>query len=342
MPSIGSKTEGFRLYMMKTISFIIPCYQSEHTVAIVIDDILRKMAERPEYNYEIVAVNDCSPDRVIDVLLSLAEKDEQIKVIDLAGNVGKHTAVLVGYRYATGDYMVSLDDDGQCPIDCLWELIRPLEEGHDMAMAKYARKNESGLKRMGSRINHRVSQILLEKPRDLQFTNFIARQKYICKAMAKYKNIFPYLEGLSLRITRDIVLVPMEEMPRISGKSSFTFAKSLALWMNGFTAFSVKPLRIGTLIGAITAMLGFLYGVITIIRKIVIRNISVGYSSLLVAILFCSGLIMLMLGLAGEYIGRIYLSVNRYPQYVVKQARNVPEAGEEPLYSYDESSVSIR
>ncbi len=328
--------------MMKTISFVIPCYRSERTVAVVIEDIIRKMAERPEYNYEIVAVNDCSPDRVIDVLMALAEKDEQIKVIDLAGNVGKHTAVLVGYRYATGDYVVSLDDDGQCPVDYLWELIRPLEEGHDMAMAKYAHKTESGFKRFGSRVNHKVSQILLDKPKDLQFTNFIARQKYICKAMAKYKNIFPYLEGLSLRITRDIVLVPMEEMPRLYGKSNFTFSKSLALWMNGFTAFSIKPLRIGTLIGAITAMLGFLYGVFTIIRKIVVPNISVGYSSLLVAILFCSGLIMLMLGLAGEYIGRIYLSVNRYPQYVVKQARNVADLGDEPLYTYEESAVSIR
>ena len=246
-----------------------------------------------------------------------------MKVIDLAKNSGKHTAVLVGYKFAEGEFVVSLDDDGQCPIENLWDLIAPLEEGHDMAMAKYECKKEASYKKFGSVVNHRVSQILLDKPGELRFTNFIARQKYICKAMSEYNNIFPYLEGLSLRITRDIVLVPMQEKPRLHGKSNYTFRKSFALWMNGFTAFSVKPLRIASIIGSMVAVLGFIYGVITIIRKLIHPHIFIGYSSILVSILFCSGMIMLMLGLAGEYIGRIYLAVNQYPQYVIKKAINI-------------------
>ncbi len=310
---------------MKKISFVIPCYRSEKTVSSVIDEVIAKVAERPDMDYEIITVNDCSPDNVIRVLKDLASSNPKIKVVDLAGNVGKHTAVLVGYRFAEGDYVVSLDDDGQCPVESLWELLAPLEEGHDMAMAQYEKKKEAGVKRFGSAVNHKVSQILLDKPEDLRFTNFIARQNYICKAMAKYRNIFPYLEGLSLRITRDIVLVPMQERPRMYGKSNFTFKRSLSLWMNGFTAFSVKPLRIATFIGALTACAGFIFGIITIIRKLLLPSISVGYSSMMVAILFCSGMIMLMMGMAGEYIGRIYLSVNRYPQYVIKATCNLPE-----------------
>ena len=308
---------------LKLISFIIPCYNSEKTVGSVIDGIREKVGERNEYDYEIIAINDGSPDGVINVLEDIAASDTKVKVIDLAKNSGKHTAVLVGYKFAEGEFVVSLDDDGQCPIENLWDLIAPLEEGHDMAMAKYECKKEASYKKFGSVVNHRVSQILLDKPGELRFTNFIARQKYICKAMSEYNNIFPYLEGLSLRITRDIVLVPMQEKPRLHGKSNYTFRKSFALWMNGFTAFSVKPLRIASIIGSMVAVLGFIYGVITIIRKLIHPHIFIGYSSILVSILSCSGMIMLMLGLAGEYIGRIYLAVNQYPQYVIKKAINI-------------------
>ena len=308
---------------LKLISFIIPCYNSEKTVGSVIDGIREKVGERNEYDYEIIAINDGSPDGVINVLEDIAASDTKVKVIDLAKNSGKHTAVLVGYKFAEGEFVVSLDDDGQCPIENLWDLIAPLEEGHDMAMAKYECKKEASYKKFGSVVNHKVSQILLDKPGELRFTNFIARQKYICKAMSEYNNIFPYLEGLSLRITRDIVLVPMQEKPRLHGKSNYTFRKSFALWMNGFTAFSVKPLRIASIIGSMVAVLGFIYGVITIIRKLIHPHIFIGYSSILVSILSCSGMIMLMLGLAGEYIGRIYLAVNQYPQYVIKKAINI-------------------
>ena len=308
---------------LKLISFIIPCYNSEKTVGSVIDGIREKVGERNEYDYEIIAINDGSPDGVINVLEDIAASDTKVKVIDLAKNSGKHTAVLVGYKFAEGEFVVSLDDDGQCPIENLWDLIAPLEEGHDMAMAKYECKKEASYKKFGSVVNHKVSQILMDKPGELRFTNFIARQKYICKAMSEYNNIFPYLEGLSLRITRDIVLVPMQEKPRLHGKSNYTFRKSFALWMNGFTAFSVKPLRIASIIGSMVAVLGFIYGVITIIRKLIHPHIFIGYSSILVSILFCSGMIMLMLGLAGEYIGRIYLAVNQYPQYVIKKAINI-------------------
>ena len=315
----------------KKLSFVIPCYNSQSTIEPVIEGILKKVSERDTYDYEIITINDCSPDDVISVLHKISKENPKVKVVDLAKNVGKHTAVLVGYRYATGDYVISLDDDGQCPIENLWELIKPLEEDHDMAMAKYMSKNESFVKQMGSRLNHKVSQILLNKPKELVFTNFIARQNYICKAMAEYDNIFPYLEGLTLQITRDIVLVPMEENPRMQGKSNYTLKKSISLWMNGFTAFSVKPLRISVFIGTIIALLGFIFGLVTIIRKIINPAVAIGYSSIMVTILFCSGMILMMLGLIGEYLGRVYMSVNNYPQYVVKHTYNIHDNQREEI-----------
>lgn len=308
---------------MLKISFVIPCYRSENTIEIVINDIIKKLQERPEYDYEIMAVNDCSPDGVLGVLRKLCMENSKIKVLDLAANVGKHTAVLAGYGQVEGDYVVSVDDDGQCPIEHLWDLIAPLEQGHDMAMAKYEKKKQSKFKNFGSYVNDKMSQAMLDKPAGLHFSNFIARKKFVCKAMAQYKKVFPYLEGLSLKTTRDIVLVPMEENERISGTSNYTLKKSLALWLNGFTAFSVKPLRIATIMGFLTALFGFVYGMITIIRKLLHPTISVGYSSLLVVILFCSGILMLLLGMVGEYVGRIYIAINEYSQYVIKEKINI-------------------
>lgn len=307
------------------LSFVVPCYRSENTVEGVISEIIHTVSESEDYDYEIIAVNDCSPDGVLFKLKKMAEQNRRIRVLDLATNVGKHGAILAGYSVVKGDYVIGVDDDGQCPLENLWKLIEPLNEGHDMSMAKYSIKKQSWLKNFGSKINSRMSQILLSKPEDLVFSNFIARKLFVCQAMAKYTNPYPYLEGLSLKVTRDIVLVPMEERPRISGTSGYTFRKSLSLWLNGFTAFSVKPLRIATVIGGCTAVAGILYGIYTIIQKILNPNILLGYSSLMVAQLFLSGILMMMLGMIGEYIGRIYICINKLPQYVIREKINIDE-----------------
>lgn len=309
---------------MKLISFVIPCYRSENTIEFVVDEVIQIVNQRKEqYDYEIILVNDCSPDNTFYKLKALAENNCKIKVIDLAMNVGKHGAIMAGYAHVQGDYVIGIDDDGQCPSDKLWDLIQPLEEGHDMAMAKYPVKEQKGYKNFGSKINNKMSQIMLEKPGDLVFSNFTARQKFVCDEMSKYPNPYPYLEGLSLRTTRDVVLVPMEERKRMAGSSGYTLKKSLSLWFNGFTAFSVKPLRIASIVGFLVAAIGFIYGFYTIINKILHPNVFVGYSSLMVALLFLCGVIMMMLGMIGEYLGRIYICINKAPQYVIRKTINL-------------------
>lgn len=305
------------------LSFVIPCYRSENTVSSVIDEIITVVSEKKEYDYEIIAVNDCSPDNVYDVLKELSLGNKKIKLIDLAKNVGKHAALMAAFSVVKGDYVICVDDDGQCPTDCLWELLEPLDNGYDMAVAKYPKKKQSGFKNFGSRINSLMTRILLEKPKDFVFSNFVARKKFVCDSIINYKNPYPYLEGLSLNVTHNIAFVPMEERDRISGTSGYSFRKSISLWLNGFTAFSVKPLRISSLIGLICALAGFLFGLVTVIRKLCISNISVGWSSTVAIMLFIGGLIMLMLGMIGEYIGRIYISINNSPQYVIRETKNI-------------------
>lgn len=310
----------------KKISFIIPCYGSEKTVGIVIKEIDEVVSKNPKYDYEVVAVNDKSPDNVWEVLKGIAKENKKVKIINLAKNMNRPGALMAGMSKATGDYIILMDDDGQCPMESLWELIKPLEEGHDVSIAKYPSYKQSLFKSFGTIVNRKMTEIIMEKPKGLNFTNFTAIKKYIVDEILKYENPYPYMTGLLLRTTSDIVNVQMEERERITGSTNFTFKKMLNLWINGFTAFSVKPLRISTVIGFIIAVIGFVYGLFIIANKLFLHtNIAQGYSSTMAVLLFIGGIIMLMLGMIGEYLGRIYICINNSPQYVIKEMFNIKE-----------------
>ncbi len=312
---------------MQTISFVIPCYASEGSVALVMDEIRAVVAQRPEYDYEIVAVNDCSPDGVLSVLRQQAAQDQRVKVIDLAKNGGRHNALMCGCHYTTGDYVAFIDDDLQCPTDRFWDLLAPLESGeYDVSIAKYPKKTQSGLKNFGSKVNDTVANWLLGKDKDLKFSNYSVMRRFVKDEVIRYTNPYPYLSGLMLRATSRVTNVVMEERERTIGVGHYNFKKSFALWMNSFTAFSVKPLRLATTMGVICAFVGVITGIYTIIHKFLVPTVAVGYSSLMATLLFLGGMIMFLLGLIGEYIGRIYISLNNSPQYVVRETLNVEEA----------------
>jgi len=306
----------------KLISFVLPCYGSEKTISFVIDEIRTVINQRSEYNYEVIAVNDCSPDNVWNVLIGIAEKDPNVRLIGLAKNMNRPGAVMAGLGRSSGDYVVVMDDDGQCPMDHFWELLEPVEGEYDVSMADYPTRKQSLFKDFGTLVNKKMTEFILDRPKDLQFTNFMVMRKYVVKEICRYHNPYPYMTGLILRTTRRITCVPMEERARYSGKSNFTFIKMVSLWMNGLTAFSIKPLRIATVVGVVCAILGFLYGAYTVILKLVNPAISAGYSSLMAVLLLIGGIIMIMLGLIGEYIGRIYISLNNSPQYVIRDEIN--------------------
>lgn len=304
---------------MTKLSFVIPCYGSELTIEKVVSEIDQVMKLRENFDYEIITVNDCSPDGVYHVLKNLAKTHPKLTVVDLSKNMGKHSAMMAGFSLIRGDYVVNLDDDGQCPMDRLWDLFDALGDNFDVSMAKYPIKKQSGLKNFGSKVNATMSTILLSKPKNLQFSNFFIAKKYIVDEIKNYRNPYPYMEGLILRSTRRIINVDMEERDRHAGQGNFTLMRSFSLWLNGFTAFSVKPLRVATLLGFITAFLGFLYGTYIIISKIFNITSVLGYSSTMAVILFLGGAIMVMLGLVGEYIGRIYICINDSPQFVIRE-----------------------
>ena len=303
---------------MKKVSFVIPCYRSAATIGKVVKEIQDTMNAMENYSYEIILVNDCSPDDTFEVIRTLCEQNSNICGINLAKNFGQHAALMAGFHQVTGDILVCLDDDGQTPADEVGKLLAKIEAGEDVVYASYDHKKHSAFRNFGSWVNEKMLQFLLGKPKELFVSSYFAARRFIVDEMLRYENAYPYVIGLVLRATKKIVNVPVNHREREIGTSGYTLGKLLGLWFNGFTAFSTKPLRIATASGSVFAILGFLYTLYTIIKKFVNPAVPMGFSSLMSAILVIGGLILIMLGLIGEYIGRMYICMNSAPQFVVR------------------------
>lgn len=312
--------------MMKMVSFVIPCYCSEATLSNVITEIEDKMESMKEngkgYYYEIVLVDDCSPDNTSNIISQLCQK-QYIKAFRFSKNFGQHAALMAGIKNTIGDYVVCLDDDGQTPANEVDKLLDKLEEGYDAVYAKYENKHHSSFRNWGSKVNDYMLRSMLGKPSQLYISSYFAVKRFVVDNMITYTNSYPYVIGLVLRATVNITNVVVQHRNRAAGVSGYNLKRLLKLWLNGFTAFSIKPLRFAILLGGISALLSFLYEIYLIINKILNPNVPLGFSSIMSAIGLFSGLIMIMLGLIGEYIGRIYISINNSPQYVIREKINI-------------------
>jgi undecaprenyl-phosphate 4-deoxy-4-formamido-L-arabinose transferase len=305
---------------MKMISFVIPCYRSENTLEAVVDEIEQTMAASGNYSHEIILVNDGSPDDTWGAIKKAAEKrPDTVTGINLARNFGQHSALMAGLNATKGDIVICLDDDGQTPADEAGKLIEALENGADVAYARYGHKQHNLFRNFGTAMNEWMASVMIGKPRDLFVSSYFAAKRFIVDEMVKYEGSYPYVIGLVLRTTKNIVNVDVTHRKREVGESGYTLSKLFALWINGFTAFSIKPLRIATLSGFIFAFLGFLYGIYTVIKKFVYPIAPMGFAALMSAVMFIGGMLMLMLGMIGEYIGRLYISQNKNPQYVIRE-----------------------
>ena len=306
---------------MKMISFVIPCYRSTQTLPGVIKEIQDTMDKLNKYTYEILLINDCSPDDTFETIRNICGENDNVLGINLAKNFGQHSALMAGFHHMKGDIVVCLDDDGQTPADEVDKLLSKIEEGADVVYAKYTQKHHSGFRNWGSHVNELMNRVMLGKPKELFLSSYFAARRFVVDEMLNYKGAYPYVIGLVLRTTKNIVNVEVNHRDRQAGSSGYTFKKLFGLWVNGFTAFSVKPLRIATMTGAICAFAGFAYGIYTIIKKVFIQppELVVGFSALMSVLVFMGGMLMLMLGLVGEYIGRMYISMNNSPQYVIRE-----------------------
>lgn len=302
-----------------TISIVIPVYNGDKTIRSLVNALIENY--HPLYRLEIILVNDNSIDRSEKVCISLHENNDKIvKFYSLSKNVGEHSAVMAGLNKASGDYVVIMDDDFQNPLSEVQKLIvAALENDYDVVYTFYKEKKHSLFRNLGSRFNDKVANLMLKKPQDLYLSSFKILNKFLVSEIIKYRAPFPYIDGLILQITDRIGKVEVEHHTRQEGQSGYTMGKLLALWLNMFTNFSILPLRSSIIVGFIFALLGLILGSYTVIEKILNPDLPIGYSALFFVISVFAGVQLIALGMVGEYVGRIFLSLNRKPQYTIKK-----------------------
>ncbi len=310
---------------MKTISVAIPCYRSAKTIGPVVHELQNVFRAQSAYDYQIILVNDYPNDDTFDAIEALCREDRKIIGVNLSRNFGQTVAKMAAIPYVTGDVLVYMDDDGQHPADQLFKLVEKVEEGYDLVYAKFPHKHHSWFKRFTSWLNGKVLELNGTKPKDIAISSYHAMNRMAIDALKKYKSPFPSMGGYLSHVALRYANVDMAHRDRIAGQSNYTLKKMLGLWLTGFTNFSIVPLRMAMFIGLICALFGFILAMVMVIRKLLNSNIAAGFTTSIAVDVFMGGVIIMLLGLCGEYIGRIYMTVSNMPQFQVRQVIRTPD-----------------
>lgn len=302
------------------LTVVIPVYQGAATIGPLVDSLVASLSGG--YSLEIVLVNDCSADDSEQECIRLFEKYTSIvKFYSLAKNVGEHNAVMAGLNKATGEWVVIMDDDFQNPVSEVVKLVTfAVTHTYDVVYTHYVKKKHAFFRNVGSKFNDKVATLLLKKPANLYLSSFKAVNRFLVNEIIKYTLPFPYIDGLILGVTSNIGTLQVEHCTRGHGKSNYSLKKLISLWINSFTNFSVLPLRLSTGIGFIFAALGFFVAIEMIVEKILNPSLPVGYAFLVFLVTIFAGTQLIAIGMAGEYIGRMFLSQNKKPQYSIRKA----------------------
>ncbi|MBU1627149.1 glycosyltransferase [bacterium] len=296
----------------------MPVYCSEMFIEKTVGDLVKALTEN-QIPYEIILINDGSPDGTWQVLQELHRQNPCIRILSLMRNFSEHNAVMAGLNHARGDYAVIMDDDGQNPPSGVLKLIEKMQEGYDVVFGKYLTKKHSLFRNVGSRFNDWTATNFLGKPKDLYFCSFKIVNRKLIDEIIRYVGPFPFVEGLIFRSTRKIGTVEVEHRERISGQSTYNLKRLVALWLNMFTNFSILPLRLSIVLGGFFALFGMVMAVCLAVSRIFFATFPVGWASLIVGICLFSGIQLMVIGVIGEYVGRIFLSINLTPQFIVRE-----------------------
>lgn len=298
------------------LSIVVPVYNGAESVPVLVEAL--SQLDVPG-GLEIVLVNDCSPDNSLAVCRDLCRRnDVALTVVNLARNFGEHNAVMAGLSHARGAYIINMDDDLQNPPEEVVRLWRyAVDRDYDVVYTCYADKQHAAWRNLGSRFTNWCADFLLDKPKGLYLSSFRCISAFTAKSILAHTGPFPYIDGLIMQVTQNIGQLQVEHLPRAGGHSNYTVRRLVRLFLSMFLNFSVMPLRIGTLVGFVMAALGILVFLI-VLYEAVTGGTPEGWASLMAATLLLAGVQLIMLGLMGEYLGRLFLTVNRKPQFIVR------------------------
>jgi len=305
------------------LSIVIPVYNSERIVPELVRRIAQAMASaRPAPGYEVILVNDGSPDRSWRMIEQACDAYPAVRGIDLRINTGQHNAIMAGLRAASGAVIVVMDDDLQHAPEDIGKLRAKIGEGYDLCYAAFRQPRHALWKTAGSAFRDLTVHALLGVPRGIRISSFKAMTADIVREITRYEGPFPYVDGLALMVTRSVANVELEHYPRLDGTGHYSLRQSVSLWAKVAMNFSVVPLRVASWLGLGFAALGFLFAVYLVVQQLLFQRIPVpGWASLAIAILIVGGVQLLALGAIGEYLGRAYLHMTAKPQYVIKSKK---------------------
>lgn len=303
------------------LSLVIPVYGSELVLPELVLQVQKVLASLEDIrgSYEIIFVCDNSPDHSWRVIQSLSKEYPQVHGILLRMNAGQHNALMAGFAQARGDIIVTMDDDLQHSPADIPKLLDKIKDGYDVAYARFKKRKHAPWKIAGSHLNDLVAGYLMQKPKGLYLSPFRAMKASIVDEILRYRGPYVYVDGLILTVTRNIATVDVNHHDRYAGISRYGLRKSVSLWLKMATSFSIVPLRITSLLGLLFSGLGFVFAILLVIQKFTLNLMPIGWSSLIVTVLIIGGVQLLALGMIGEYLGRVLLTINSRPQYVIAE-----------------------
>lgn len=299
------------------ISIVIPCYYSEKTIRKVVEMVSDEFAANEGYECEFVLVNDGSTDGTYSEIVKLSQERDNVKGVDLMRNFGQHNALMAALQYTEGDYVLGMDDDMQTHPSQIFKLINKIQEGYDLVYGIYPEVKNGPIKNLTSKINRKTSRVMLSRPKEVESSNFWIITRAVRDEVIKFDTFNPYVDAIFYRVTNNIGMVPVEHFKREYGQSGYTFRKLLKLWL-AYWNFSVVPLRMSFFTGLFSFIAGVLFVIYIIINKILSPDLPVGWSSTICIMALLFGIVLMMLGVIGEYLGKIILILNKTPQFVVR------------------------
>lgn len=303
------------------ISIVIPCYYSEKSIGQVVELVQAEFDQNPGYECEFVLVNDGSTDGTYPKICELADRYPNVVGVNLMRNFGQHNALMAALHYARGNYILGMDDDLQTHPSQIFKLIHKIEEGYDLVYGVYPKKKNSFLKNLSSKINEVTSRVMLNRPKQIVSSNFWIITRAVQREVIKYNNFNPYIDGIFYRVTHNIGNVPVEHFKRAYGSSGYTLKKLINLWLR-YWNFSVIPLRVSFFLGCIAAVVGVLVALWAIIQRLLDPTLPMGWTSQVAIMSVFFGVVLIVLGVIGEYLGKIILILNNTPQFIVRESVN--------------------
>jgi len=302
---------------MLALSFVIPMYNSAATIGSLVHDLEKLSVDG---GHEIILVNDGSADTTSSVCRDLVRGARvPITLIEHARNFGEHNAVLTGWRHARGAYVVNLDDDGQNPPEEAVRLFQHAQSKQlDVVFGHYDVKQHSWFRNLGSWFTNRMTDWALDKPPGFYLSSFRCVSAFVVREVIAYSGPYPYIDGLLLQVTQRIDSITVRHDPRRAGQSGYTLRRLVRLWLSAWVNFSVLPLRIATIVGLLTAGAGLIAFGIVVWLWYMNAGPPSGWGSIMATVLVFSGTQLVILGLMGEYMGRMFLTVSQRPQSVVR------------------------